>query len=292
LDYAAGKETIDALHMRSQVVGKVKVALTRTAPEWQNLPLFVNARGLTTGLLHGRGDGVEITFDLVDHRLRIVTTGGQHEGFALAPCPLRDFTSDVLGALDRLGVPVTIDPLMVEVPNPVRCDVDTGFDVYEPDVANRVFRVLARTASVFEDYRAGFWGKQPPVSFWWGTFDLAVTRYNLLAVPPTPGMDLIARVAMDSQQIALGFWPGNDAYPRPAYFAYTYPKPADIERAEVRPDAAGWSVEMGEFLLDYEAVRTASDPRAAIMAFADSTYAAGAELAGWDRDLLERRPPR
>jgi hypothetical protein len=290
LDYAASKETIDALHMRSQVVGKVKVGLTRSAPEWQNLPLFVNARGLTTGLMHGQGEGVEITFDLVDHRLSILTTGGQREGFALVPCPLHDFTSDVLTALDRLGVDVTIDPRVVEVPKPVRLDVDRGFDVYDPDAANRLFRVLARTASVFEDYRAGFWGKQPPVSFWWGTFDLAVTRYNLHPVPPTQGMDQIARVAMDSQHIAVGFWPGNDSYPKPAFFGYTYPKPADLERAGVRPDAAGWSAEMGEFLLDYEDVRTASDPRAAIMGFADSTYAAGAERAGWDRELLERRP--
>jgi Family of unknown function (DUF5996) len=143
---------------------------------------------------------------------------------------------------------------------------------------------------VFEDYRAGFWGKQPPVSFWWGSFDLAVTRYNLVVVPPADGMDLISRVGVDSEQVAVGFWPGNDHYPKPAFFAYTYPKPEELEGAVVRPDTAGWNADVGEFLLDYDDVRIAPDPRAAILEFANSTYEAGAKLAGWDRELLERRP--
>ena len=290
LDYQASKETIDALHMRSQVVGKVKVALTRTAPEWQNVPLFVNGRGLTTGLLHGGTGGIEIAFDLVDHRLDIATSDGRREGFELVPSPLRDFTANVLSALDRLGVSVKINPLTVEVPNPVRCDVHEGYDVYDRGVANRLFRILAQVATVFEDYRAGFWGKQPPVSFWWGTFDLAVTRFNLVAIPPADGMDLISRVGGDSEQAAVGFWPGNDRYAKPAFFAYTYPKPEGLEGAAVSPDAAGWNVDVGEFLLDYDDVRVAQDPRAAISAFANSTYEAGAKLAGWDRELLERQP--
>ena len=290
LDYAGERDTIDALHMWTQVVGKVKVALTRTAPQWQNVPLFLTGRGLTTGLLHGGGSGIEIAFDLVDHRMDIVTSTGRREGFDLAPSPLREFTANVLGALDRLGASVTINPLTVEVPNPVRCDVHEGYDVYDPDVANRLFRILAQVATVFEDYRAGFWGKQPPVSFWWGTFDLAVTRYNLVAIPPADGMDLIARVGGDSEQAAVGFWPGNDRYAKPAFFAYTFPKPEGLEGAVVSPDAAGWNADVGEFLLDYEDVRIAQDPRAAILEFANSAYEAGATLAGWNRELLERRP--
>jgi hypothetical protein len=291
LDYPAGKATMDALHMRAQVVGKVKVALTRTAPQWQNLPLSVTGRGLSTGLLHGAGNAFEIALDLVDHRLGIVASNGRREGFDLIPGPLRVFTADLLAAIDRLGVSVSINPLTVEVPNPVRCDVDEGYDAYDPDVANRLFRILAQVATVFEDYRAGFWGKQPPVSFWWGTFDLAVTRFNLVPVPPADGMDVITRVSGDSEQAELGFWPGNDRYAKPAFFAYTYPPPGGIEGAAVHPDAAGWNADLGEFLLDYDAVRRAPDPRAAILEFANSTYEAGAGLSGWDRDLLERRPP-
>jgi hypothetical protein len=176
------------------------------------------------------------------------------------------------------------------VPNPVRCDIDEGYREYDPDVANTLFRVLAQVAPVLEDHRAGFWGKQPPVSFWWGTFDLAVTRFNLVVVPPVAGMDLIARVGGDSEQVAVGFWPGSDPYAKPAFFAYTYPKPDGLEAAVVRPDAAHWNADLGEFLMDYDDVRNAQDPHAAILAFANSTYEAGAKLAGWDRELLERRP--
>jgi hypothetical protein len=288
LDYPACKDAIDALHMQSQVVGKVKTALTTRSPQWQNVPLFVNARGLTTGLVRGQGAGIEIAFDLVEHRLAIVSTDGRRAGFNLTPRPLRDFTADVMTALARVDVHVAINPMTVEVPDPVRCDECEGYDAYDPDVANRVFRILAQTAAVFQDYRAGFWGKQIPTSFWWGSFDLAVARYNLVPVPPTEGMDLIARVAMDSEQADVGFWPGNARYPKPAFFAYTYPKPEGIERAAIRPRSAGWNEDLGEFLLDYDDVRTAGDPGAAILEFANSTYAAGSELAGWDRELLDR----
>jgi Family of unknown function (DUF5996) len=292
LDYPAGKETIDALHMWTQVVGKVKIALTRVAPEWQNVPLFVNGRGLTTGLLQSGGNVVELAFDLVDHRLGITTSDGRRDGFELLPCPLRDFTAQALAALDRLGMSVTINPVTVEVPNPVRCDLHEGYDAYDPEVANRLYRILAQAVTLFEDYRAGFWGKQPPVSFWWGTFDLAVTRYNLVPVPPSDQMDLISRVGGDSEQAAVGFWPGNDRYAKPAFFALTYPKPEGLEDASLRPGAARWSGELGEFLLDYDDVRMSKDPRAAVREFANSAYEAGAELAGWDRELLERPPPQ
>jgi hypothetical protein len=291
LDYQADKEAIDALHMRTQVVGKVKIALTRAAPEWQNVPLFVTGRGLTTGLLQRGGHVVELALDLVDHRLDIATSDGRRDGFELLPCPLRDFTAQTLAALDRLEMSVTINPVTVEVPNPVRCDLHEGYDAYDPEVANRLYRILAHAATVFEDYRAGFWGKQPPVSFWWGTFDLAVTRYNLVPVPPSDQMDLISRVGGDSEQAAVGFWPGNDRYAKPAFFALTYPKPEGLEDASLRPGAARWSGELGEFLLDYDDVRMSKDPRAAVREFANSTYEAGAELAGWDRELLERPPP-
>jgi hypothetical protein len=292
LDYAASKDALDALHMRTQVVGKVKLALTRTAPEWQNVPLFVNARGLTTGLLQAGGTGIELAFDLVRHHLDISTTDGRQEGVALVACPLCDFTASVMGALERLGVTIAINPMTVEVPNPVRCDQFEGFDAYDGSAANRLFRILATVATVFEEFRAGFWGKQSPVSFFWGTFDLAVARFNLAPVPPGPGMDLIYRVAMDSQQAEFGFWSGSEKYPRPAFYAFSYPKPAGIETATVRPKGAAWNEAMGEFLLNYDEVRTSADPRGSLLDFLNSTYEAGARLSGWDRELLSRRPPK
>jgi Family of unknown function (DUF5996) len=292
LDYAAVKDTLDALHMQSQVVGKVKLALTRIEAEWQNVPLFVNARGLTTGLLQAGDSGVEIAFDLVHHRLEISTTDGRHEGFELRPRPLREFTAEVMAAFGRLKLSVTINPMTVEVPNPVRCDQDDGYNAYDPDVANRLFRVLAQNATVFADFRAGFWGKQGAVSFFWGTFDLAVARFNLVPVPPSPGMDRIYRVGGDSQQAEVGFWFGSEKYLRPAYYAFIFPKPTGIEKAAVRPKAAVWNDVLGEFLLDYDDVRASEDPRSAVLEFANSTYEAGAELSGWDRALLERRPPK
>jgi len=291
IDYPADKDTLDALHMRSQVLGKVKVALTRTAPQWQNVPMWVNARGLTTGPLHSGDTVFELAFDLIDHNCSISAADGRREAFDLTPCALRTFTADVMGALERLGTPVAINPMTVEVPDPVRCDLHEGYGAYDPDVANRLFRVLAQNTTVLDEFRAGFWGKQAPVSFWWGTFDLAVARYNLKPVPTAPGMDLIARVGGDSEQIAVGFWPGNHRYPKPAYFAYTFPKPDGIESAVIGPQIAGWNADLGEFLLDYEDVRTADDPRAVLLEFATSTYEAGAALAGWDRELLERTPP-
>ena len=288
IDYPADRDTLEALHVQSQVVGKVKLALAARAPEWQQVPLWVNARGLTTGLLPAGGFGLEIAFDFTEHRLRIDTTEGRSEGFALRPLPLRAFTAEVMDALDRLGVAVRINPVTVEMANPVRCDVHEGFDAYDPDVAHRLFEALARIAVVFERFRTGFWGKQTPVSFFWGSFDLATVRYNLVPVPPAEGMDPINRIAMDSEQAAVGFWPGSERYAKAAFFAYTFPKPDGVEHASIAPAAAGWNPQLGEFILDYEDVRSAEDPEAAILAFAAGTYAAGAERAGWDRALLER----
>lgn len=291
LDYAADRESLDALHMQSQVVGKVKLALSPLEAEWQQVPLLVNGRGFTTGLLWAGRAGLEIAFDLVDHRLLLTCTDGHCEAFDLVARPLREFTAKLMSALGQLGVRVTIKPMTVEVPNPVRCDEFDGYNVYDPTAVNRFFRTIARVATVLEEFRAGFWGKQTPVGFFWGTFDLSVARYNLVPVPPAPGMGRIERVAMDSEVIEVGFWSGSEKYPRAAFFAFTYPKPDKIENASIRPERARWNPEMGEFLLDYQDVRLSADPRAAIREFANSAFAAGADLAGWDRKLLERKPP-
>jgi Family of unknown function (DUF5996) len=291
LDYPAAKDALEALHMQTQVVGKVKLALTPTAPEWQNVPLWVNSRGLTTGLMAAGDRGLEIAFDLVDHRLNFTTTDGRREGFDLVPQALREFTAGVMAALSSLGVSVTINPMTVEVPHPVRCDEHEGCDAYDPNVAGILFKILVRTATILEEYRAGYWGKQSRAGLYWGTFDLSVARYNLVAVAPEAGADVIRRVTADSQQAEFGFWPGSERYPRPAFFAFTFPKPDGLENARIAPQAAGWNAEMGEFIFDYDDVRASDEPRAAILEFANSTYAAGADLLGWDRSLLDKGPP-
>jgi uncharacterized protein DUF5996 len=290
LDYAADSSAMEALHLPMQVVGKVKLELTKTAPEWQNVPLWVTSRGVTTGLMSAGGTELEIAFDLVDHRVVFTTTDGRADGFDLSPRPLREFTANVMSTLQRLGVRVTINPMTVEVPNPVRCDLHEGCDTYDPEVANRLFRVFARTAAVLEEFRAGFWGKQSPLGLYWGTFDLSVSRYNLVPLEPPDDAGVIGRIAMDSQLVEVGFWPGSAAYPRAAFFAFAFPKPQGIEAAAIEPGEAGWNADLGEFVLDYEDVRATGDPRAAILAFAQSAYAAGADLAGWDRALLDRTP--
>jgi hypothetical protein len=291
IDYPTERDALEALHVRTQVVGKVKLALTQVAPEWQNVPLWVNSRGLTTGLLRSGETGFEIAFDLVGHRLTVTTTDGGVEVFDLAPCPLREFTAEVMAALRRFDVRVRINPMTVEVPNPVRCDEFEGYVAYDERVASRLFAILAQTATILEEHRAHFWGKQSRVGFYWGTFDLSLTRYNLVPVAPRDGMDVISRVGGDSEQVEVGFWPGSERYPRPAFFAYTFPKPAGLENARIGPEAARWNADMGEYLLDYDDVRASHDPRAAILEFAESTYAAGADLSRWDRGLLDRRPP-
>jgi hypothetical protein len=291
LDYEAAKLAIESLHMQTQVVGKVKLALTPAAPEWQTVPLWVTARGFTTGLMDGGSRGVEVTFDLIEHRLDLATSDGAGESFELSPMPLREFTARVLGALSSMGVAVTINPMTVEVPNPVRCDEFEGCDCYDPRVAERLHAIFVRVGTTLEKFRAGFWGKQSQVGLYWGTFDLSVVRYNLVRIPPRDDLDLIRRVAMDTEQFEVGFWPGNERYPRPAFFAFTFPAPAGIGGAGIEPKAARWDPEMGEFLLDYDDVTLSDDPRAAILEFANSAYAAGAALAGWDRSLLDWSPP-
>ncbi len=291
LDYEAAKLAIESLHMQAQVVGKVKLALTPAAPEWQTVPLWVGARGLTTGLMDGGDRAVEVAFDLIEHRLDLSTSDGARKTFELAPMPLREFTARVLGALSALGLDVEINPMTVEVPNPVRCDEFEGCDCYDPKVAERLHAIFVRVATALEVFRAGFWGKQSQVGLYWGTFDLSMTRYNLVRLPPRDGAGLIRRVAMDTEQFEVGFWPGNERYPRPAFFAFAFPAPDGIAEAEIAPKAARWDPDMGEFLLDYDDVMASDDPRGAILEFASSAYAAGADLAGWDRSLLEWSPP-
>lgn len=295
------KDTLATLHRYTQVVGKVQLALTPMMPQWAQAPLRVTPRGLSTRLLlteshderpPGFGDAaLTIAFDLIAHELQFTTSDGRSVVLPLRPCTVADFYRDVLTTLGHLDVVATIDPMTVEMAESTSCATDTVHAAYDRDAVERLHAALLQVAGVFEEYRAAYWGKQTPVNFWWGAFDLAVTRFSGHPAPPPEGAGLIERVGDDAEQALVGFWPGSEQAPEPSFYAYTYPKPAGLETAALRIAGAHWSDPAGEFILPYDIVRNAADPRRLLLDFCTSAYEAGATLAGWDRRNLERRPP-
>ena len=290
LDAAACRDTMTTLHLMTQVIGKVQLALTPSQAEWAQAPLHLTARGLESQLLWPDDRGLSLGLDLVAHDLRLESTTGQRRVVPLAPGPIAGFYAAVLGALAELDVQVVLEPTSVETRTPVALSTDDSPRGYEPRCAFALHQAWTRAAAVFDRYRSGFRGKQTPVSLWWGTFDLSVTRFSGRPASPPYDSGRIERAAMGAEQSLVGFWPGDETSPAPVFFAYTYPKPPGLETAAVSPPGAGWSDDVGEFVLPYETVRTAADPAARLLDFCESAYAAGARLAGWDRAGLERRP--
>ena len=288
LPFEEWRETCQTLHMWTQVVGKVRLAQTPLVNHWWNVPLYLTARGLTTSAMPHGERTFQIDFDFVEHRLLFETSDGGADELPLAPRTVADFYNEVLERLSRLGVGVKIWTTPVEVPDPVPFEQDTLHASYDPEYANRFWRALAWSARVFEEFRAGFIGKCSPVHFFWGSFDLAVTRFSGRRAPERVGADSITREAYSHEVISHGFWPGGDAFPRAAYYSYTAPEPAGLKEARVSPAEAFYSAEMSEFLLPYEDVRRAGSPTGALAEFLQSTYDAGADLANWDRAALER----
>ncbi|MFN2482368.1 MAG: DUF5996 family protein [Pyrinomonadaceae bacterium] len=288
LPFEEWRETCQTLHMWTQVVGKVRLAQTPLVNHWWNVPLYLTARGLTTSAMPYGDRTFQIDFDFVEHRLLFETSDGGADVLALAPRSVADFYFEVMSRLARLGVEVKIWTTPVEVPDPVPFERDTLHASYDPEYASRFWRALAWSACVFEEFRAGFVGKCSPVHFFWGSFDLAVTRFSGRRVPERVGADSITREAYSHEVISHGFWAGGDAFPRAAYYSYTAPEPAGLKEARVSPAAAFYSAEMSEFLLPYEDVRRAESPPGALAEFLQSTYDAGADLAAWDRAALER----
>jgi hypothetical protein len=290
LPYAAWRDTKQTLHMYLQVVGKVRLALAPMEPQWAQVPLYVTARGLNTSPIPHPNGVFDVDVDLVDHVVSVRTGDGTVEQVQLEPRSVADFYAELTGALERAGVPVEISTAAVEVADPIPFPEDRVHAGYEPEPVGRLHRALLLVDSVLKEHRARFRGKTSPVQFFWGSFDLAYSRFSgrLLEPPATAGT--IMRATHDAEQACAGFWPGDDAYPEPAFFAYTWPQPAGIEAAAVEPGAAGWSTELGEFLLPYEAARTAPDPRRALLDFLETTYRAGAERAGWDPSLTDEFP--
>ena len=291
LPYEAWKDTYATLHMWTQVAGKVALA---QAP-WMNhswaIAMQVTPRGLSTRALpHGRRSFM-IEFDFIDHLLAIRSSEGMTRTLALVPRSVADFYREVMGILRDMGLPVKIWPMPVEIPSPVRFDEDTAHHSYDPEYANRLWRILVQCERVLNAARCEFVGKCSPVHFFWGSFDLAVTRFSGRPAPPREGPAFM-RDAYSHEVISHGFWPGGGPLPEPVFYAYAVPEPQGLNESAVRPAAANYHRELGEFILPYEAVRSAADPDGAIRAFVDSTYERAATLAGWDRAALERVPIR
>lgn len=284
----AWKDTYDTLHMWTQIAGKMRKTLTPLINHWWNVTLYVTSRGLTTSPIPYHGETFEIVFDLIDHKLYISVSNGSTKRLNLAPQSVAAFYRELMDALHSLGIDVQIHATPDEVANPIPFAEDETHHSYNPEYANRFWRVIASTATVFQEFRGRFIGKCSPVHFFWGSFDLAVTRFSGRPAPERKGADLVTREAYSHEEISHGFWPGGGEIHGPAYYAYAAPEPEGFKTALVRPAAAFYHTGMSEYFLMYDDVRGAESPKAALLDFLQSTYEAGAMLRKWDRAALER----
>jgi hypothetical protein len=286
LPYEEWLDTYATLHMWTQVVGKV--ALARAVPlnhSWA-IALQVTARGLATRVLRYGDRTFTMAFDFIDHHLVIETADGARETLPLVPKSVADFYAEVMGTLDRMRLPVRIWSTPVEIPDPIPFERDTVHHSYDPELANRFWRIVVEVHRVFSEFRGRFVGKSSPAHFFWGSFDLAVTRFSGRLAPPREGPAFM-REAYSHEVISHGFWPGSGPVLEPAFYAYAVPEPEGLKTAAVLPEAAYYHPEMSEFVLPYEAVRKAPSPDESIAAFVRSTYDRAATLGGWDRRSLE-----
>jgi hypothetical protein len=290
LPLRAWQDTCATLHMWTQIVGKVRLALTPLVNHWWNVPLYVTARGLTTSQMPYGGGAIEIWFDFLDHRLVLETSDGSTKTLPLRPQSVADFYNEFMQMLRSAQINVKIWKMPREVPNPIPFDEDRVHASYDPEYAQRFWRVLLAVDRVFSEFRASFIGKSSPVHFFWGSFDLAVSRFSGRRAPERPGADVVTREAYSHEVSSVGFWPGSGNIQDAAFYSYAVPQPAGFQEARVNPEAAYFDAQLGEFLLTYDAVRTSPSPSAALLQFCNSTYQAGAKLAKWDRTALEREP--
>ena len=281
LPLEAWKATRDTLHMYLQIVGKIRLTLAPPEPEFGHAALYVTARGLTTGPMPYADFTCQIDFDFIAHQLYLATSQGRIDRLELVPRSVRDFYAAVMGKLAALGIDIAINPIPQEVPNPIPFPDDVVHAAYDAPWVNKFWHVLSSADAVFKQFRAPYRGRHTPVNAWWGSCDLAYARYSGRAASPPPNVGYIMRESMDAEEVAAGFWPGDERYPAPAFYAYAYPKPPGIEAAAIRPAGAGWNDTLGEFLLPYESVRTAPSPEGALLEFLESTFEAGRTLNRW-----------
>jgi hypothetical protein len=289
LPLAGWRDTYATLHMCTQIVGKIRLACTPLVNEWWNVPLYVTTRGLGTTPIPYQDRTFEIDFDFVDHELVVRTSEGKMRALPLFSRPVAAVYDELFGVLRELDLAVHIDPIPAEVPDPVACDRDLVHRTYDAASVERFFTVLRHVDVVFKQFRARFYGKCSPVHFFWGSFDLAVSRFSGRPAPRREGADHITRIGYDQEVSSLGFWPGTGDI-GPSFYSYMAPEPKGFSTGKVLPRAARYDTTLtGEWLLSYDEVRASADPVACILEFAQSTYELGARLAGWNRDLLERR---
>jgi hypothetical protein len=295
LPTAAWRDTYATLHLWTQIAGKIRL----TKAPWLNhswhVALYVTARGLTTSPVPDGMRTFQIDFDFIDHVLRIATSDGAQRQFALAGHSVSSFYAATMTALAELGIAAAIDEIPNELPDPIRFSLDSAHASYDADAVGRFLQILVNCDRVFKQFRTGFLGKASPVHFFWGSFDLAVTRFSGRRAPRHPGgvphlSDAVACEAYSHEVSSAGFWPGGGAIDYPAFYSYAYPEPPGFRTVKVRPDAAFFSEALGEFVLPYDAVRKANNPDAALLDFLQGTYEAAAISAKWDRDALECLP--
>jgi len=292
LPAGAWRDTRATLHLWTQIVGKVRLALTPWLNHSWHVALYVTARGLTTSPVPDRGRMFQIDFDFIDHLLWIRVSDGEYRQVMLRPVTVAEFYDDVMIALRELGIVVAIDAMPSEIADAAPFEKDIEHKSYDAEYAHRFWRILVATHEVFARFRTGFLGKASPVHFFWGSFDLAVTRFSGRHAPKHPGgvphlPDAVAQEAYSHEVSSAGFWPGGGGYDEAAFYSYAYPAPAGFADARVKPADAFWSKELGEFLLPYEAMRALADPDTALIEFLQSTYDAAADLGHWDRANLE-----
>jgi hypothetical protein len=291
LTYSAWRETLATLHLWTQIVGKIRLTLTPWLNHGWHAPLYVTARGLGTSPIPFGADIFEIEFDFVGHRLNARTSRGAERSLPLRPQPVADFYRATLDLLGGMGIAVAIKETPNEVPSPIRFSEDRIHATYDAAAAHRFWRALVQAEGVFRLFRSGFLGKASPVHFFWGSFDLAVTRFSGRRAPLHPGgvpglPDAVTREAYSHEVSSAGFWPGNEAFPRAAFYSYAYPEPAGFRARAVAPGAS-FDTALGEFILPYDTVAQASEPEAVLLDFLQTTYEAAAETGGWDRAALE-----
>jgi hypothetical protein len=279
------QDTYRTLHMWTQIVGKIRMALSPPVNHWWQVSLYVNSRGLTTGPVPYSAGVFEIQFDFLNHALLISTSEGSSMSRPLTAEPVASFYGGISECLASLGIAVNINLKPQEIAAPVPFDRDVANCSYDAEYAHRHWRILLSTAKVMEQFRARFIGKCSPVHFFWGSFDLACTRFSGRLAPPRRGV--ISGPAYSHEVCSAGFWPGGGAVDGPAFYSYTIPQPDGLPAAHVRPPAAKWNAQVSEFILMYDDVRLAASPEGALLEFLESTYEAGADLAKWDRARLE-----
>jgi hypothetical protein len=282
------KDTYATLHMWTQIVGKIRLTQSPLVNHWWNVPLYVTPRGLSTSAIPYGTRIFEIDFDFIEHQLIIVTDDGARKSIALYPRSVADFYQELMATLRSLGIEVEIHARPDEVPNPIPFAEDNEHASYDAEYANRFWRILVQADRVFKEFRSRFIGKCSPVHFFWGSFDLAVTRFSGRRAPERDGADAITREGYSHEVISHGFWPGSGNILEPAFYSYTAPEPEGLPQATIRPPSAFYNPETAGFILRYDDVRQAAQPEQVLMEFLQSTYEAGATLAKWERTALER----